>query len=159
MSRRFLVISVLGLLFVGGTALAQDGGNSSSNGNSSTAEGGSSTSGGSSSSVSIHTTGGASVGVAQGSVSGGSTASGSNGDGDQQGASTGGDSVGGQAAGVAPVASTDGLVQQIDLPALQFPSQSASGRVPAVAVWALAALLAVGMFLLYRRLPRASRAA
>jgi hypothetical protein len=156
------MFAVAALLVMGGPALAQSQGAGDNAGSSSHA-GGSSVSGTSSSSSSISTSGGADVGVVQGNVSAGSTASGNNnGAGDQSGSSTGGDGVGGQVSGVAdaPNAAQDGVVSQLDLPAVGTADDATpAGRTsPSVVMWALAALLVAGLFMAYRRLPRPTSA-
>jgi hypothetical protein len=113
--------------------------------------------------VSIHTSGGASVGVAQGSVASGSRASGTNNGGGQQGSASSGDSASGQVAGItpasAPNATEGGVVADLDLPALDLgESQSASRSSPDYVTWAIAALIVLGLVVLYRRLPRSTPA-
>jgi hypothetical protein len=104
------------------------------------------------------------VGVVQGNVSEGSTtSSSSNGDdGDQTGSSTGGDSVNGQVSGTtgAPDATQDGVVSQFDLPAVDVAedTSTAARTSPNVVTWAMAAFIVAGLAVLYRRLPRPSRA-
>jgi hypothetical protein len=157
-------VAVLGLVLWAPVALAQSSGSDSSSSSSADA-GGSSTSGGSnSSSVSIHTSGGSSVGVAQGSVAAGSRSSGSNNDGDQTGSASSGDSSSGQVTGVsAPAANAveDGIVSQVDLPALGNlgSTQTAADRRPDVLTLAIAAVIVVGLIVLYRRIPRSTPAA
>lgn len=158
MRRPFLAIAVFGLLFVGGHALAQGGGGSTGS------EGGGSTSTGSSStSMEVHTSGPASVGVVQGNVSEGGSSSGGTSTG--AGSAQGGSSSGGGGGSVstadrpAPVASQDGVVRRVDLPALQLADTSSAARKgPDVLTWAIAAIIIVGLVVLYRRLPRPTRA-
>jgi hypothetical protein len=157
MRRALLALATLSLALWAAPALAQSDGETSS---SNSSGGGTAVSGNNRSSVSIHTSGGSSVGVAQGSVSGGSHAS--SGDGDEGGSAASGAAAGGQAVGaVAPAnAVEDGVVSQINLPGLNLgESQTAADRRPDVLTWAIAALIVVGLVVLYRRLPRSTPAA
>lgn len=163
MRRVLLGVAVLGMALWAAPALAQTSNDSS--GSQSADAGGSSTSGGSnSSSVSIHTSGGGSVGVAQGSIAGGSRASGTNNDGDQAGSASSGDSGSGQVTGVtAPAvhAVEDGIVSQGDRPTLDDlgATQSTADRRPAVLTLVIAAVTVVGLIVLSRRIPRSTPAA
>lgn len=162
MRRIVIALAVIGLVsWTVPAALAQ----SSSNGGA----GGSSSSGGTNrSSLRVRTSGGAAVGVTQGSVASGSRSSGCNGgdcSGDQQGSASSGGAGAGQTAGVVSAPATnateDGVVNQASLPALELgeESQTASAdRRPSAVIWALAALIVVGMVVLYRRLPRSTPA-
>lgn len=162
MRLRLLAFMTLGILVVGGPALA--GSSASQN----TSAGGSSAStGNSSSSASISTGGGGSVGVVQGAVTGGSSAGGSTSS--SSGGGSGSSSSGGGGSSAAttgaadegPNAAQDGVVSQLDLPAMGTVEDavSASGVRSNVIILGLAAIFAVGLFILYRKLPRARAAA
>ncbi len=159
MRLRLLAVMTLGILVVGGPALA--GSNASQN----TSAGGSSASSGSSnSSASISTGGGGSVGVVQGNVSGGSTAGGSSSSSSGGGSgstSQSGSAASADAADEGPNAAQDGIVSQLDLPAMGTVDDAipASGVRSNVIIIGLAAIFAVGLFVLYRKLPRARAAA
>jgi hypothetical protein len=155
MRRVFFALVTTGLILWAAPAFAQE---SSSSGG---AGGGSASSGNSKSSVHITTSGGAAVGVAQGNVSSGSSASGSNDPGGQEGSASSGDSGSGQTAGVATPATAveDGVVNQVDIPALDLrETQTAADRRPDVLTWAIAGAIVIGLVVLYRRLPRATPA-
>ena len=165
---RVLMLTAVAVLVTAGPALAQTTG-SGNNGGSSASAGGSSVSGSSSSSSSIDTSGGTQVGVVQGNVSAGSTASGSSGDGDQSGSASSGDDVSGQVAGTSGEGDTnadlanaaqDGVVSDLDLPAMDVAEDTttAAQSSPSVLTWAMAALIIAGLAVLYRRLPRPTRA-
>jgi hypothetical protein len=151
----FGMFTAVGLLMAA-PALAQGSG---SNGGSA---GGGSTSGGhNSSSLHVHTSGGASVGVTQGSVSGGSTASGSNGNGSQAGSAGSGAGVSGQGAGVLAPANAvqDGIVNQVKIPTLDLGNAArAADKRPDALTWAIAAVIVIGLVVLYRRIPRTTAA-
>lgn len=145
----------LGVLAMAGPVLAGSGASQN------TSAGGSSAStGNSSSSASISTGGGGSVGVVQGNVSGGSTAGGSNRSSSGGGSSSSGGGTASTAetqADVGPNAAQDGVVSQLDLPAMGTVDDAipASGIRSNVIIIGLAAIFAVGLFVLYRKLPRA----
>ena len=162
MRLRLLAVMSFGMLVMAGPALA--GSSASQN----TSAGGSSAStGNSSSSASISTGGGGSVGVVQGAVTGGSSAGGSTSSGSSSsgGSASGGSSGGGTSAATAadegPNAAQDGVVSQLDLPAMGTVDDAipASGIRSNVIILGLAAIFAVGLFVLYRKLPRARAAA
>ncbi len=93
-------------------------------------------------------------------MSGGSTASGSSSSGGSSGGSSsqgGGSASASDTAEEAPNAAQDGVVSQLDLPAMGTVENAipASGVRSNVIILALAALFAVGLFVLYRKLPRA----
>jgi len=155
MRRVLLALVTTGLILWAAPAFAQE---SSTSGG---AGGGSASSGSSKSSVHITTSGGASVGVAQGNVSSGSGGSGTNDGGDQQGSASSGGAGSGQTAGVVTPATAveDGVVNQVDIPALDLrESQTAADRRPDVLTWAIAGAIVLGLVVLYRRLPRATPA-
>ena len=158
MRLRFLALVTVGLLGVAGPAFAGSG----ASGGSSASAGGSHSTGSSSSSSSISTSG-SSVGVVQGNVTGGSSASGSSsfgdGSGSQSGGASSGGSGGGQTAGAAdhgPSAVSGGTINKLNLPAIGTAAKSipASHRSTLAVTWALAAVLLVGLVVLYRRFPR-----
>ncbi|MEX0873743.1 MAG: hypothetical protein WD646_11760 [Actinomycetota bacterium] len=161
MRLRALAVMSLGMLALAGPALGQSGNAS----NSSSAGGSSASTGSSSSSASISTGGGGSVGVVQGAVSGGSTAGGSQSSGSGSGSSSsgggGGSSSAATAADEGANAAQDGIVSQLDLPAMGTVEDSipASGMSSSVLILGLAAVFAVGLFVLYRKLPRAGATA
>jgi hypothetical protein len=162
MKFRLLILTAAAVVCTAGPALAQSQGTGSEGGSTSSA-GGSSVSGGSSSSASVQTSGGANAGVVQGNVAEGSTTSGSSssGDGSQSGAANSGDSVSGQVAGAdAPSAVNGGVVSQLDIPAVGTVSDAvpASRQGPDVLMWGAVALVVAGLAVLYRRLPRPTRA-
>ena len=148
MRKLLIAIAVTGLVAWAVPAVAQEAG------------GGSASSSGSRSTLRVRTSGGASVGVSQGSVAGGSSASGCNGGdcSDQAGSASSGGAGGGQTAGAvsAPAnALEDGVVSNASLPTLELgESQSAADRRPSVLIWAMAGAILLGMVVLYRRLPR-----
>jgi hypothetical protein len=163
MRLRLLAVMTFGILVVGGPALAGSGASQSTS-----AEGSSASTGSSNSSASISTGGGGSVGVVQGAVSGGGSASGSTSSGGSSsgGSSSGGSSGGGSSAAATaadegPNAAQDGIVSQLDLPALGTVDDAipASGVRSNVIIIGLAAIFAVGLFVLYRKLPRAGATA
>lgn len=155
MRRLLLAVAGLALIVWASPVYAQ----SSTSGG---AGGGSASSGSSKSSVHIRTSGGSSVGVAQGSVAGGSSASGTNngGEGDQQGSASSGGAGSGQVAAVVPATAVeDGVVNQVDVPALDLSeTQTAADERPDVLTWAIAGAIVLGLIVLYRRLPRATTA-
>jgi hypothetical protein len=152
MRKLLVTFAVAGLVAWAAPAFAQE----SSGGNA----GGGSTGGSSRSTLRVRTSGGAAVGVSQGSVAAGSRASGCNGGdcSDQAGTASSGGGGGGQTAGAvsAPAnAVEDGVVNNASLPALELgESQSAADRRPSVLIWAIAGAILLGMVVLYRRLPR-----
>lgn len=156
MRKLLIAFAVAGLVAWAAPAFAQE----SSGGNA----GGSSTGGSSRSSLRVRTSGGASVGVSQGSVASGSRARGCNGANcSDDSAATSGGAGSGQGVGTvsAPAANAveDGVVSNASLPALELgESQSTADRRPSVLIWAIAAGILVGMVVLYRRLPRATPA-
>jgi hypothetical protein len=149
----------LGMLALAAPALGQSGNAS----NSSSAGGSSASTGSSSSSASISTGGGGSVGVVQGAVSGGSTAGGSqsSGTGSGSGGSSQNSSSEAAATDEGANAAQDGIVSQLDLPAMGTVDDAipASGMSSSVLILGLAAVFAVGLFVLYRKLPRAGATA
>lgn len=156
MRRILFAMATLGLIVVASPALAQ-----SESSNSGASGGGTASSGSSKSSVHITTSGGSAVGVAQGNVSSGSSGSGTNDGGDQSGNASSGGAGSGQTAGVvSPAAAVeDGVVNQVDVPALDLrETQSAADRRPDILTWAIAGVIVVGLVVLYRRLPRATPA-
>jgi hypothetical protein len=153
------MLTAVAVVFAAGPAFAQSGGSGGSGGSHSSA-GGSSASGSSSSSAAVNTSG-SSVGVVQGNVAEGSSTSGtsSDGDGSQSGSSQSGSGVGGQTVGSAgaPNAAKDGVLRQLDLPAMNTArnaTPASSSRPDMLLVWAAAAVLLMGLAVLYRRLPR-----
>ena len=157
MRRILLATATLGLIFCAAPAFAQ-----SESSNSGASGGGTASSGSSKSSVHITTSGGSAVGVAQGNVSSGSGGSGTNDGGDQSGSASSGGAGSGQTAGVVTPATAveDGVVNQVDIPALDLrETQTTADRRPDVLTWAIAAVIVIGLVVLYRRLPRATPAA
>ena len=157
--RRVLVgFAAIGVIACASPALAQ-----SESSNSGASGGGTASSGSSKSSVHITTSGGASVGVSQGNNSTGSGGSGTNDGGDQSGSASSGGAGSGQTAGVlSPAAAVeDGVVNQVDIPALDLSETqtTAADRRPDFLTWAIAAVIVIGLVVLYRRLPRATPAA
>jgi hypothetical protein len=161
MKFRLLILSAAAVVCTAGPALAQSQGTGGEGGSASTAGGSTVSSGSSSSSASVQTSGGANAGIVQGNVAEGSTASGSSssGDGtDQSGSAGSGDSVSGQVTGANAV--NDGVVSQLDIPAVGTVSDAipASRQGPDVLMWGAVALVVAGLAVLYRRLPRPTRA-
>lgn len=158
MRRTLIAIATFGLILCASPALAQ-----SESSNSGASGGGSASSGSSKSSVHITTSGGSSVGVAQGNVSEGSRGSGTNNGGDQSGSASSGGAGSGQTAGVVTPATAveDGVVNQVDIPALDLreTQTTSADRRPDFLTWAIAAVIVIGLVVLYRRLPRATPAA
>jgi hypothetical protein len=156
MKLRAIVLATLGVVLIAAPAFAGAG----SSGSSSSSAGGSHASGSSSSSASVNTSGGGNVGVVQGTVAGGSSTSGESGS--ESGASNGGSSGGGQVAGAAdaPNAVSDGVLRQLDLPAMGTAGKAtpASARRTDAYTWLMAGAIVLGLALLYRRLPRPTRA-
>jgi hypothetical protein len=161
---RLLILSAAAVVCTAGPALAQSQGAGGEGGSASTAGGSTVSSGSSSSSASVQTSGGANAGIVQGNVAEGSSASGSSssGDGtDQSGSANSGDSVSGQVAGAdAPNAVNEGVVSQLDIPAVGTVEDAlpASRQGPDVLMWGAVALVVAGLAVLYRRLPRPTRA-
>jgi hypothetical protein len=156
---RLSILTAAAILVTAGPALAQAAG-AGSDGSSTSRAGGSTSSGSSSSTASVNTSGGANVGVVQGNVAEGSNASGSNNGAAGQGGATGGSTAPAADAADAPNALGDGIVSQVDLPAIDTADDAvpATNSRPDVMTWAAVAVLAVGLAALYRRLPRPSRA-
>ncbi|MGH2759435.1 MAG: hypothetical protein ACRDKJ_07690 [Actinomycetota bacterium] len=157
MRRILLAIATFGLIVWASPALAQ-----SESSNSGASGGGTASSGSSKSSVHITTSGGSSVGVAQGNVSSGSSGSGTNDGGDQSGSASSGGAGSGQTAGLVTPATAveDGVVNQVNIPALDLrETQTTADRRPDVLTWAIAGVIVIGLVVLYRRLPRATPAA
>lgn len=142
-------------LAAGGAALAQSTGSSGDSGNSSSAGGSSVSSGSSESSASISVSGGASVGVTQGTVAEGSTAGGSSSSraGNRGGSSSSSGSSSDSGAAV-PSAVNGGVVStNLELPATELGTQPASDAGANLLTWVGVALIVVGFTVLYLRLP------
>lgn len=161
--RTSILAVVAGAALMGGPALAQSQGADGSGSNRASAEGSSVSGGSTSSSASITTSGASNVGVVQGTVGAGSSASGGQGSGSSgRDAAAGGAGAGGQTVGAAdaPNATSDGVVAQLDLPAIGTVEDATSAvrRQPGALAWAMLAAMAVGFAVLFRRLPRPMRA-